>query len=439
MIAVRPTRRALVAAGALGALALAPVFAGDGLWPLWGLASAVLGLAVALDAARLPDRRRFAVSFDGPGQMHPGVAADVTAHVTIPLRRAVAARLALDEGGCLEPIAPVDFALERSGGSVAFSARAARRGRARIEAAWLRAEGPWGLAEGVARAQTAFDVAVVPDLAPVRDDAMRFFRERDVRAGLKIERYRGDGTEFDSLREFVRGDDHRMVHWKASARHAALLSRQFRAERNHQVVLAVDCGRLMTEPIDGLARVDHALRAALVLAFVALASGDRVGAFSFGATPGPSLEPQGGFAAFPRLARWSSDVVERPEETNFTLGLATLATRVRRRSLVVVLTDFVDTISADLMVENLGRLAQRHLVLFVALRDTGTATIAATRPSSLRGLHRAAIAEDLLAEREAVLLRLARLGIGFVEAAPNEVGPRLVERYLDVRRRERIG
>jgi uncharacterized protein (DUF58 family) len=439
MTAFRPTRRALALAGALGALAVAPVLGGDALWLGWATGVGALLMAIALDAARLPDGRQLSVSFAAPAELHPGVPVDVPVEVALPGLRSNPARLALDAGGCLEPIAPVPLILSAGIGTTTCRLRASRRGRGRIDEAWLRFEGPLGLVSGTARAAVGLDLPVVPDLGPVRRDAIRFFRERDVRAGLKIERYRGDGTEFDSLREFVLGDDHRHVDWKASARHRLLLSRHFRAERNHQVVVAVDCGRLMAEPVGTLTRLDHALMAALLLGFIALASGDRVGAYSFGARAGPSLDPLGGLAAFPRLVRWSSEVAERPEETNFTLGLATLAGRLRRRSLVVVLTDFVDTVSAELMIENLDRLAQHHLVVFVSLRDATLAAIAGARPSDARALQRAVVTEALLAEREAVLLRLRRLGIGFVDADPGDVRPRLVERYLEVRQRERIG
>lgn len=438
MIGVAPSRRTLAAAAALGAVALGAVLAGGAAWPVWALGWVVLGVLFAIDAARLPDRARFRVALRAPAELHPGVPVRAEAEVHLPAARRIVAQVALDAAGCLEPLAPLEVAVAGGAGTCAVTMRAARRGRAKVEAAWLRCSGPWGLARGAARVAVDFDVPVVPDLGPVRRDAIRFFRERDVRAGLKIERYRGDGTEFDSLREFVRGDDHRLVHWKASARHGALLSRQFRAERNHQVVLAVDSGRLMGEPAGDLTRLDYALRAALLLGFVALASGDRVGAYSFGAQAGPLLEPAGGLGAFPRLTRWSSDVDERAEETNFTLGLATLAGRLRQRSLVVVMTEFVDSISAELMVQNLGLLARRHVVLFVALRDTSLPAIAGARPATPHAVHRAVLAEGLLDERDAVLRRLSRLGIGLVDAWPDEAGPHLVQRYLDVRRRERI-
>ncbi len=435
---IRPTRRALGWFAASGVLALLPALGGGALWPPWAAAvGALLGLLV-VDALRLPRRRGFACALDAPEELHPGVPVAAIARLALPGARALAAELALDADGALEPVGAAPAAFGDAAATVPVALRAARRGTARVTEAWLRYEGPLGLAATTARAEVAFERPVVPDLRPLEREALRFFRERDLRAGLKIERYRGDGTEFDSLRSFATGDDPRAVHWKASARHRALLTRQYRAERNHQVVLALDTGRLMGERLGDLSRLDHALSAALLLGFVALSSGDRVGVFTFGARPGPALAPAAGVASFPRLRRFSSTVLDRPEETNFTLGLTTLAATLRRRSLLIVLTDFVDTVSAGLMVENLTRLAARHVVVFVALRDPGLDAVAGARPDDALALHRAVVAEGLVREREAVLRRLERFGIAPLDATPAEVGPELVNRYLDIRRRERV-
>ncbi len=270
---------------------------------------------------------------------------------------------------------------------------------------------------------------------------------------MKIERYTGDGSEFDSLREHTAGDDPRAIDWKASAHHGKLVARQHRAERNHQVVLAVDTGYLMCEPLPASSRrpqirdiqpppripkVDHATAAALLLAYVSQRAGDRVGLFAFGARPGLYVEPQAGPRGFQTLARAASRIDYSESETNFTLALTTLGQRLSRRSLVVVLTDFVDTVTTELMVENLDRLARRHAVVFVALRDPGLAALAGAEPASLLALHRAVVAGDLRRDRELVLERLRRRGIVALDAEPAEVSTRLVNAYLDIKRRERI-
>jgi len=272
----------------------------------------------------------------------------------------------------------------------------------------------------------------------VRQAALRFMSAREFLAGTKVQAHRGEGSEFDSLREYLPGLDPRALDWKSSARHRKLLLREHRAERNHQVVLALDTGYLMSEPLGDIPRLDHAINASLLLGFVALKTGDRVSLFAFDERVRLFTEPRSGPDAFMRLQQRTADLAYSRAETNFTLGLVELDRRLKRRSLVVVLTDFVDTVTAELMIENLGRLARRHLVLFTTMRDLALSETADGAPRDLTGLNRAMVARDLLREREVVLLRLRRLGAHCIEAPPGGLSTRLINRYLDIKRRELV-
>jgi uncharacterized protein (DUF58 family) len=316
--------------------------------------------------------------------------------------------------------------------------RARRRGQHTVDAVWCRWTGPLGLCGRRFHRPLARKVAVVPDLRPVRAAAFRYFGSRELEMGVQVERFLGDGSEFDALVEYVPGLDPRAISWKASARHRELLCQQYRAERNHQVILALDTGHLMAEPLEGLPRLDHAVTSALLLAYVGLRLGDRVGMYGFDRVARTWAEPQGGLGAFPRLSAVSAQLAYSTEETNFTLGLTELSTRLRRRSLVIVFTDFTDTVTAELMLENLQRLARRQLVVFVALRDLALDALALDPPRRLTGLYRAVTAADFVRERERVLARLRRMGIACVDAAPGQISSRLVNRYLDIKRRELI-
>ena len=121
---------------------------------------------------------------------------------------------------------------------------------------------------------------------------------------------------------------------------------------------------------------------------------------------------------------------------NFTLTLADLSTRLRRRSLVVLFTDFLDTVTAELMIENVMRLARRHLVLFVAVKDPSLETRALARPRDLDVLHQAVVAGDFSPEREIVLERLRRAGAHCIDATPGNFSMALVIRYIVIKRRE---
>jgi uncharacterized protein (DUF58 family) len=433
-----PTSRAVLLAAAGFPLALVPVLARPGLWGLWFACAALSVFAFGLDAVLALPPRRLEVEVETPDQLAVGTAGTVKVRLSAP--RAISRlEVLLDLHEDFEPAGPVQVALAaRRPAAVEVPLRARRRGLHTVDAVWCRWTGPLGLVGRRLRRPLARKVAVVPDLRPVRAAAFRYFGSRELEAGVQVERFVGDGSEFDALVEYVPGLDPRAISWKASARHRELLCQQFRAERNHQVVLALDTGHLMAEPLEGLPRLDHAVASALLLAYVGLRLGDRVGLFGFDKITRAWAEPQGGLGAFARLSAMSAQLAYSTEETNFTLGLTDLSTRLRRRSLVIVFTDFTDTVTAELMLENLQRLARRQLVVFVALRDVALDALALDPPRRLTRLYQAVTAADFVRERELVLARLRRMGIACVDAAPGLVSSRLVNKYLDIKRRELI-
>jgi uncharacterized protein (DUF58 family) len=409
------------------------------LWSLWPLYLGLFALGLGLDVLFLPRRGAIGCRIEMPSTISIGETAEAFLTVVVPSSRPVAVTVAVDLSDLLLPQAPLRGLASRAGGRLVLPLVPTRRGRVVVEHAWVRVAGPLGLLAAVVRLPLGARAVVVPDVRPVHRTALRFATDRELRAGLKIERYAGDGSEIEALRDHTPGDDPRAIDWKSSARHRRLIARQHRAERNHQVVLAVDGGRLLGEPVAGVPKLDHALTAALLLAYVSLRAGDRVGLYSFAGAPGIWLEPRSGPAAFPALQRAAGEVPYAEAETSFTLGLATLAGRLRRRSLVVVLSDFVDATGAALLVESLSRLASRHAVVFVALSDPALAAAAEERPDGMLGLHRAVVAADLLREREVVLGELRLRGIRPIDAPPSRVSPELLNAYLEIKRREKIG
>ncbi len=435
---MRPTRRAVFVAVLGLVVALLPTAVEARLWPLWPAYLGALALALGADALLLPRRREVSGSVELPGTLYIGEEEEAVLTLRVPSSRSIPIAVAVDLSDRLLPQPQLRARASAAGTELRFRLVPTRRGRIVVERAWVRYAGPLGLMAAVVRVELKKQAPVVPNIRPVKAAALRFLTDREFRAGLKIERYRGDGTEFDSLKEHVPGDDHRRMDWKSSARHRKLVARQFRAERNHQVVIAIDTGHLMCEPLAGIPKVDHAVNAALLLAFISLRAGDRVGLATFDSRPGLYVEPKAGPRRFNVIGHMASQVDYSDRETNYTLGLTSIAQRLSRRSLIVVLTDFVDTITAELMVENLDRLSRRHVVIFVALQDPGLAATAAAAPASLLDLNRAVVAGGLLRDRDVVLRRLRRLGIYPIDAAPAQVTPRLINTYLDIKRRERI-
>jgi len=425
---------------AVAVLAVVPPAVGwRGAWPLaptfWG----AFGCVLLADALACPRRERVRFELAAPGTLYVGGAAEAELEVRFPRAgRGTRVRATLDVSERLDPVGARTVEAEAGAARVAFRLVPRRRGTATLDRLWLEWTSPLRLWERRAVHELGREVVVLPDLPRVERTALRFFADRSFRTGLKIERYRGDGTEFESLKEFVLGDDHRGIDWKASARHRALLTRQFRAERNHQIVVAVDTGHLMCEPIQGVPKLDHALNAALVLGWVGLASGDRVGLYSFDARVGPGLAPVSGPRAMAALVEATARIEYSDTETNYTLGLTTLGQRLRRRSLVILLTDFVDTITAELMVENVDRIVRRHVVAFVSVRDPLVERVADDVPATVERLNRAVVADSFLQDREVVHRRLRRLGVHALDAVPERVGPALINRYLDIKRRELV-
>ena len=432
---IHPTTRSVVALGLAAPIGLAIAFAAPTWWILGPAWLAVVLAAIGADAAGLV-RRRIDADVRPPGVLEVGEPAPVAIRITC--RHAARINFHIDIEG---PAAPLDTqsAKVASDGTLErdIEVRPHRRGQVRFASLWLRSEGPLGFAARTLRRSLDMKRAVVPNIAAVKRQAIAFTAS-DAPLGVKPQYQKGIGSEFEALREYAAGLDSRTIDWKHTARHRKLLCKEFQTERNHHVVLALDAGHLMAETVDGLAKLDHAIAALLLLGYVSLKAGDKVGLAAFDSRTRAFVAPAGGVAAMAHLQRVLAAVDYSSDETNFTLALAELRSRLSRRSLVVVATDFVDTVTADLMIENLGFLARRHLIIFVALSDTSLEHPFARRPDDLEDVARAVVAYDLMRERRAVFARLARLGVLCIEAPARGLGPALVNRYLAVKARDQI-
>lgn len=311
---------------------------------------------------------------------------------------------------------------------------AQRRGKIGINAIWLRWKSPLGLLE-VKRRQTVGEVIEVgPDVNGIHEEALQFFA-RDAIYGIKNQRMRGEGTEFESLCEYAQGMDTRFIDWKRSARHRKLLCKEFRQERNHQIVFGFDTGHLMMEPINGVPRLDHAIRAGLLLGWISLYSGDLVGGCGFDEHFRHFIRPGRGMPYFTQLQRFASGLDYHTEETNFTLGLAELNSRLQRRAMVVLFTEFIDVISAELLLESLQIMTKKHLVVFVTMRDPLLGRLLHSEPDEFFNVAEAVVAGDFIRERAIVLERAARMGVHCLDVPASGVSSALLNRYLLIKQR----
>lgn len=436
---IRPTRRAVLLLAAQLPFALLPFVLGPRWRGPWLLALAATAAVVAADALLARRRSALALTVRAPDHLFIGDPDPAQITLTTAPRgapRTVAVRIEASER--LEPPPTLELAFDATGVAHAeLPLRPRSRGEATLTTAWLCWQGPFGLIERIAHQPLDRALLIVPDVRAVKAAAVALAR-RSPWAGRKVERFQGDGSEFETLREFVPGFDPRTIDWKASARHLKLLARELRAERNHPLVIAFDTGQRMREPIDGVSRLDRAINAALLLGYVALKAEDRVALFAFDAGVRAFTPFFAGAAQFDRLRRAAAELETATVEANYTLGLTELTRRLARRSLVVVFTDFADAIGAELLVENLGRLARRHVVLLVAVRDAELDRIAGAEPADVQRLHQAVAAAELIRDRARVLEQVRRLGVLVLDAPAESVRVALIDRYLEVQRRELV-
>jgi uncharacterized protein (DUF58 family) len=431
---IYPTRTAVIATAAGAPIALVFAAVEPGRWLLalaWPLAVVLL---TVFDGVRSMASATARVDF--PRYAYVGETRDCTVTVSVgsrPPNAWVALQnspfIAVEDGGRAR------VPLEGGRGAILVPLEMVRRGIARFERLWLRWTGPLGLAWQQGTIEVAASFPVLPDLRPVHDQGARVF-QRYALEGMIAQLTRGEGSDFDTLVDFRTGMDRRSIDWKQSGRHLKLLAKQYRTERNNQIVFAVDTGRQMCEPIAGVARVDRCVSAMLLTAWIALKLGDRVAINAFDSRPRLASGLVSGGGAFTELQRVAAEIDYSADETNYTFALTTLAARLTRRSMIILFTEFTDTVSADFMLRGIRRLVETHLVVIVVLRDEELEAIASAHPQSADDVTRAVTAADLLADRRVVITRLQHLGVHVVESEYDKVSERLVQSYLDLKKRD---
>jgi uncharacterized protein (DUF58 family) len=281
-------------------------------------------------------------------------------------------------------------------------------------------------------------ITVVPSLTNVRRFRLLALQNRLSEAGVRALKLRGEGTAFAGLRDYVPGDDPRLLDWKATARHGRLISREQTIERSQTVISLVDCGRAMTQLAGHYSRFEHVLSASLVLSDVAATSGDRVGLLAFDDQIRASVPPQRGDRALRALHRSLSGLEATLTEPDYLSAFRVLATSQRRRALVVFFTDVVSVRLAKNFIAYAGRSAQRHLLLVVAIQNE--ALLAAAKPSTegATALYRSAAAEELVRERDEALARMRGAGLVVLDVAPARMAAAVVNRYLEIKARGQL-
>jgi uncharacterized protein (DUF58 family) len=306
---------------------------------------------------------------------------------------------------------------------------ARRRGRHELPAAGVRAEGPLGLAARHHRGEPA-QVVVYPDVATARRLAQAVrsgrFRHEGLRRGPL-----GLGTEFELVRDYLPDDDVRQVNWRATARLGRPMSNQYRVERDRDVMCVIDSGRLMAGPVAGGTRLDAAVDAAVAVAMVADALGDRCGVLCFDSELTRVLEPRR--AGSSHVIRALFDLQPRPVDSDYELAFRTVAGG--KRSLLLVLTDVIDESAARPMLRAVPVITRRHAVICASATDPDLVDAVTAEPADETDVYRAAAAIDVLDARDRVMRRLAAAGAHPLESPPNGLAVACVRAYLRAKTR----
>lgn len=313
--------------------------------------------------------------------------------------------------------------------------RPVRRGIGRGGTLDVRVLGPLGLAWRQGRIELPWTATVYPNLLAASLRALPLQAARRREAGLRNVRRPGEGRLFEGLREWVPGDDTRIIDWKATARRGKPIARQYEDERRQQVLLAIDAGRLLTAEVDGVPRLESVIAAALHLAYAAVEHEDNIGLLIFADTIQCYVPPARGRRALRAVLDGLAAAEGRLAESDYPAAFRYLAARSRKRALTVLFTDVIDRTASDALVAQTATLRPRHLPLAVTLRDPALEALAVAHPAGSSEAFERAAAEELLGAREAALAEMRGRGVMVLDVLPAAASAAVVERYHQLKRK----
>ncbi|GCE78111.1 DUF58 domain-containing protein [Cellulomonas biazotea] len=314
--------------------------------------------------------------------------------------------------------------------------RPERRGDALADRVTIRSSGPLGLAGRQASLTVPGRLRVLPEFASRRHLPSRLarLREMDGRAAVQV---RGPGTEFDSLREYVIGDDVRAIDWRASARRADVVVRTWRPERDRRVVIVLDTGRTSAVRVLDAPRLDAAIEAALLLSALATRAGDRVELVAFDRRVRARVAGTAGPRLMPALADALATTQPQLVETDWPGVVTQVRERLSQRALVVLLTALDASAVERGLLGVAGQLTARHQVVLASVADPEAESLRTARGDA-REVFDAAAAERGGLERSAVAVRLRQRGVEVVDALPDDLAPALADTYLALKAAGRL-
>jgi uncharacterized protein (DUF58 family) len=432
-----PTRRWLLVAAGLSLVALLGTIRSDGLaWLL--MADALWVLALVIDILTAANPGQIAVSREAPPAFSVGRALPVNYIWSSQVRRPVTIRVKEQFpeplGGVSTPLREITIPAAGQA-KEQLSVLPVRRGKGSGGTIYSRILGPLGLVWRQATRHLPWDATVYPNLVGASIRALPTQATRRREAGFRNIRRLGEGRVFETLREWVPGDDTRTIDWKATARRGKVMARQYEDERRQQVLLVIDAGRQMTAESDGVSRLESVINAALQLAHSVVEHDDNVGLMVFADEVQTFVAPARGRRALRAVLDGLASAEGRVVEPNYPLAFSQLAARNRKRALTVVFTDVIDRTASEALVAQVGSLRPRHLPLAVTLRDPALDSLSTRHPGTTLEAFERAAAEELLSAREEALAEMRRRGVLILDVAPNRAAESVVEQYTQLKRR----
>lgn len=434
---IGPSRR-LVVALALTAVPFVIALWSPGVETLGVLGVAALGVLAVLDIVFTPRRKSLEVEM--PISTVLSLATEESIRVRVRTYAGVGGtgwvRVVFPETWhAARPLEPIHVP-GHGEGEATFRVVPRKRGRYTVGPIHLRLPSPLGFFWRDYRFGQKADVKVYPAVAAIKKFALLSRRLRNREMGLRTQRMRGQGMEFARLREHHHDDDIRQIDWKASARRGHFISREYQIERCQNIVLMIDAGRMLTEEVDGIVKIEYVLNAALLLTRIAAEYDDRVGALVFSDKVERTTALRKGRAAVGAMAEALYDVEPKLCEPNYEAAFGRLNIAYRKRALVILFTNLVDQEISTLVSAYLQGAAWRHVPLLVAVGDRETREIAWSVPRSPEDVYRKAAAAQLLVNRNRTLENLQRRGVHVIDAAAGQVPLELINKYLDLKARQ---
>jgi uncharacterized protein (DUF58 family) len=412
------------------------------------LVAAGVDWLLAADGRRIVVRRVLASDKLSLGAWNPVqivITNDTGRHQRVVVRDLPPVSFVLDEP---TPI-PVQVVAPFASTTHTYHARPPRRGDAAFGDLHVRVDGPLRLLRRAFRQRgTAEAVRVYPNLRELRKYDLLVRRGLEAQPVGRPVRVAGASTEFERVREYLPDDEFRRINWKATARRGLPMVNQFEAERSQNLVVLLDAGRAMAalaerdsaqEDADpGLTKLDYALNAALLLAYVASLRGDRVALLAYADDVRAFVPPQRGRRALLATVQALYNLRAEPVEPDHGRAFEFLNQRNLRRSLVVLFTDLADRESSTNLAMHLLHAARQHLVVCVTLGDPNVRRPAQRRPTDGPSLYEKMVAQQLLDDRAGVLAQLAAHGVLTVDSDADTLHPKLIGTYLELKERGRV-